>query len=54
MSKRNADGFDYENAKRDIFDNGGDPDYLDEWDSGKRDKFLRDMGLDPKGTPRGE
>ncbi len=48
MSKRNADGFDYENAKRDIFDNGGDPDYLDEWDSGKRDKFLRDMGLDPK------
>ena len=47
MSKRNADGFDYENAKRDIFDNGGDPDYLDEWDPKKRDKFLRDMGLNP-------
>ena len=48
MSRRNADGFDYENAKRDIFDNGGDPDYLDERDPKKRDKFLRDMGLNPK------
>ena len=40
--------FDYENAKRDILDNGGDPDYLDMSHADKRDKYLRNMGLNPE------
>lgn len=39
--------FDYENAKRDILDNGGDPDYLSETNEKDRDAYLRKMGLDP-------
>ena len=41
-------GFDYENAKRDILDNGGDPDYLDRNHAEKRDRYLKNMGLNPK------
>ena len=45
---RKPDRFDYEEARRDIRDNGGDPDYLSEYDSPeKRDAFLRSSGLDP-------
>ena len=42
------DDFDYENAKRDIWENGGDPDYLTHRDPAERDAFLKDMGLNPK------
>ena len=42
-----SDRFDYEEAERDIFDNGGDPDYLSHYDPERRDRFLRDMGLNP-------
>ena len=42
------DRFDYENAELDILDAGGDPDYLDYNNPAKRDKFMRDMGMDPK------
>lgn len=48
MSRRSHDSFDYENAGRDIFDAGGDPDYLTSRDPEKRDKFMRKMGMDPK------
>ena len=41
-------GFDYENAKLDILDSGGDPDYLSHTDPQKRDAFLRKMGLRPE------
>ncbi|MBR5409111.1 MAG: hypothetical protein IK104_00420 [Clostridia bacterium] len=39
--------FDYENAKRDILDNGGDPDFLDYNHADKRDSYLKGMGLNP-------
>ena len=42
-----SDRFDYEEAERDIFDNGGDPDYLSHYNPERRDKYIRDMGLDP-------
>ena len=42
------DGFDYEEARRDIIENGCDPDYLDEYDPVKRDKYMRKVGLDPR------
>ena len=48
MSTNNSDNFDYENAELDILDAGGDPDYLNHYDREKRDKYLRDMGFDPK------
>ncbi len=41
-------GFDYENAKMDILDNGGDPDYLDMNHPDERDSYLKNMGLNPK------
>ena len=41
-------GFDYEEARLDIIDNGGDPDYLDEYNTKKRDEYLREMGLRPE------
>lgn len=41
------DDFDYEDARRDILDNGADPDYLDEYDPARRDRYLREVGLDP-------
>ena len=40
--------FDYENAELDILENGGDPDYLNYSDPAKRDRYLRQMGLDPE------
>ena len=43
-----SDNFDYEEARRDILDNGGDPDYLSEYNPAKRDEYLRKMGLHPK------
>ena len=43
-----SDNFDYEEARRDILDNGGDPDYLSEYNPAKRDEYLRKMGLRPK------
>ena len=44
----NPDRFDYEEARLDILENGGDPDYLSEYMSPeKRDAFLRSSGLDP-------
>ena len=42
------DDFDYEEARRDIIENGCDPDYLDEYDPARRDRYLRDVGLDPR------
>ncbi len=48
MSEKFHDRFDYENAKRDILDAGGDPDYLSYRDPEKRDKLMRQMGLNPK------
>jgi len=48
MSKKFHDNFDYENAELDIWDAGGDPDYLNHRDPAKRDKFMKDMGMDPK------
>lgn len=48
MGKKFSDRFDYENAKRDIFDAGGDPDYLSHRDPAKRDQFMKEMGMDPK------
>jgi len=42
------DNFDYENAEMDIRDAGGDPDSLSYYNPMKRDKFMKDMGLDPK------
>ena len=42
------DNFDYENAEMDIWDAGGDPDELSYSDPAKRDKFMKDMGLNPK------
>lgn len=47
MSKFHDD-FDYENAKMDIWENGGDPDYLSHFDPSERDSFMREMDLDPK------
>ena len=43
-----SDKFDYEEARLDIIDSGCDPDYLDERNPAKRDKYMRDCGLDPK------
>ena len=43
-----SDNFDYEEAKRDIRENGGDPDFLSEYNPEKRDEYLRKMGLHPK------
>ena len=49
MAKKSFhDNFDYENARMDIFDAGGDPDYLSSTDPEERDRFLRKMGMDPK------
>jgi len=48
MSKKFHDNFDYENAELDIWDAGGDPDYLSHTDPVKRDKLMKDMGMDPK------
>ena len=48
MSEKFHDRFDYENAELDILDAGGDPDYLSYRDPEKRDKLMRQMGLDPK------
>ncbi len=42
-----SDGFDYENAKQDILDNGGDPDYLSYHNASSRDSYMEKMGLDP-------
>ncbi|MBO4832331.1 MAG: hypothetical protein J5569_07725 [Oscillospiraceae bacterium] len=42
------ESFDYENAELDILDAGGDPDCLNYNNREKRDRFLKDMGLDPK------
>ena len=39
--------FDYENAKRDIRDAGGDPDYLSHYNEAERDRYLKGMGLNP-------
>ena len=44
----NNDDFDYENAKRDIRDAGGDPDYLNHYNPAERDSFMRRMGFNPK------
>ena len=41
-------GFDYENARLDILDSGGDPDFLSYTDPQKRDAYLRKMGLRPE------
>lgn len=41
-------GFDYENARLDILESGGDPDYLSYTDPEKRDAYLRKMGLRPE------
>jgi len=42
------DDFDYENARRDILDSGADPDYLDEYNPARRDRYMREVGLDPR------
>ena len=48
MAKAN-DKFDYEEARRDIWDAGCDPDYLSEYSSKEeRDKFIRGCGLNPR------
>ena len=41
-------GFDYENARLDILDSGGDPDYLSHFNPQERDAYLRRMGLRPE------
>ena len=41
-------GFDYENARLDILDSGGDPDYLSHFNPQERDAYLRKMGLRPE------
>ena len=41
-------GFDYENARLDILDSGGDPDYLSHINPQERDAYLRKMGLRPE------
>lgn len=46
--RRNISSFDYENAELDILENGGDPDNLSYYDPAKRDRYLREMGLDPE------
>ncbi len=40
--------FDYDNAERDLYDAGDDPDYLDHRHPEKRDKYLRDRGMNPQ------
>ena len=46
---KKQDHFDYEEARRDMRDNGLDPDYLSEYSSPeKRDDYLKKNGLDPK------
>ena len=42
------DNFDYENARRDIRDAGGDPDYLSYSNPAKRDEFMKKMKMDPQ------
>ncbi|MBQ9030229.1 MAG: hypothetical protein IJ106_02085 [Parasporobacterium sp.] len=46
--KKFHDNFDYENAEADIWDAGGDPNALDYRNPAKRDKYLKDVGLNPK------
>lgn len=41
------DGFDYEEARLDVLDNGGDPDEL-EGSEAHRDEYLKKMGLHPE------
>ena len=48
MMKKYHDNFDYEGAEMDIWDAGGDPDELSYSDPAKRDRFMKDMGLNPK------
>ena len=48
MNKKSHDNFDYENAEIDIWDAGGDPDYLSYNDPEKRDRYMKKIGLDPK------
>lgn len=43
----NDNNFDYENSERDVWDNGGDPEYVSHYNSNDRDNYLKDMGLDP-------
>ncbi len=47
-SKRIPDDFDYERAMLDILDNGGDPDYIDTKNVEKRNRHLKELGLDPE------
>ena len=48
-SKRlGVEDFDYDNAKLDVLENGGDPDYVTRRNAGKRDNYLKKIGLDPK------
>lgn len=42
------DRFDYEEARRDLIDNGCDPDYLSYNNKAARDKYIRSCGLDPR------
>ena len=46
--KHREDNFDYEDARRDLFDAGVDPDYLDYRNREKRDSFLREQGFNPR------
>ncbi len=47
-SKRIPDDFDYERAMLDVLDNGGDPDYIDTKNVEKRNRRLKELGLDPE------
>lgn len=40
--------FDYEEARLDVLDAGGDPDYLETNNPAERDEYLRKVGLNPK------
>ena len=46
--KYRGDGFDYEEARRDLRDAGLDPDYLNSRNRAERDSFMRKNGFDPK------
>lgn len=39
--------FDYENAKMDVMENGGDPDYVSYYNEKSRDNYLLSLGLNP-------
>lgn len=41
-------GFDYENARRDVWEAGGDPDDVNEYNEAKRNKNLKAMGINPE------